>query len=97
VDLQLEPKWESVESLTRVHGDYYRYAAHLPYTPNAVNPSSFGTENDNYTGVWGGVEQRLVIKPSTDVKLTVGADFTRHFKTHQFNIDDRARPRLRGR
>ena len=96
VDLQLEPKWESVESLTRVHGDYYRYSAHLPYTPNAVDPASFGTENDNYTGFWGGIEQRLVVKPSADFKLTVGADFTRHFKTHQFNIDDRARPGYAG-
>ena len=96
VDLQLEPKWDSVESLTRVHGDYYRYSAHLPYTPNAVDPASFGTEKDNYTGFWGGVEQRLVLKPSADVKLTIGADFTRHFKTHQFNIDDRARPGYSG-
>ncbi|MEP7052541.1 MAG: TonB-dependent receptor [Pseudomonadota bacterium] len=96
VELQLEPKWESVESLTRVHGDYYRYSAHLPYTPNALDPASFGTENDNYTGFWAGVEQRLVIKPSADVKLTIGADFTRHFKTRQFNIDDRSRPGYTG-
>ncbi|MEO6603401.1 MAG: TonB-dependent receptor, partial [Polyangiaceae bacterium] len=92
MELQLEPKWENVESLTRVHLDYYHYTAHFPYTPNTVDPASFGIENDNYTGAWGGLEQRLIIKASTDVKLTVGGDFTRHFKTHQYNVDDRARP-----
>jgi outer membrane receptor protein involved in Fe transport len=96
IDVQLEPKWDTFESLTRAHFDQYRYVGHLPYTPNTVDPTSFGTEVDNFSGLWGGVEQRLVFKPASGVKLTVGADFTRHFKTHQYNIDDRARPGFAG-
>ncbi len=96
VDLQFEPKWETVESLTRAHFDQYHYEGNLPYVANAVDPSSFGAENDYFTGVWGGVEQRFVLKPAPNVKLLAGADFTRHFKTHQLNIDDRARPGYRG-
>jgi len=96
LDVQLEPKWDSVESLTRVHLDHYHYSANLPYAPNTVDPTSFGNEKDYFTGLWGGVEQRVVLKPSSGIKLTVGADFTRHFKTHQYNIDDRARPGYAG-
>ncbi|HEY3253943.1 MAG TPA: TonB-dependent receptor, partial [Polyangiaceae bacterium] len=91
VELQFEPKWETVESLTRAHFDQYHFAGSFPYTPNAVDPTSFGTENDSFTGLWGGVEQRFVFKPSPSVRLMLGADYTRHFKTHQFNIDDRER------
>jgi len=91
VDVQFEPKWDTVESLTRAHFDQYHYAGSFPYTPNAVDPASYGTENDSFTGLWGGVEQRFVLRPSANVKLTAGADFTRHFKTRQFNVDDRAR------
>lgn len=96
VDLQFEPTWENFESLTRVHFDQYHYTNNLPYTPNSVDPASFGTENDSYTGLWGGVEQRLVFKLWPGVKLTAGADFTKHFKTHQYNVDDRARPGYTG-
>jgi len=92
VEVQFEPKWETVESLTRAHFDQYRYTGYLPYASNAIDPSSFGTENDNFSGLWGGVEQRFVFKPSANVKLLLGADFTRHFRTHQHNVDDRARP-----
>jgi hypothetical protein len=92
VDVQFEPTWDNFESLTRVHFDQYHYSNNLSYTPNAVDPTSFGVENDSYTGLWGGVEQRLVFKLWPGVKLTAGADFTQHFKTHQYNIDDRARP-----
>ena len=72
------------------------YLCNLPYTANTVDPASFGSENDSFSGLWGGVEQRFVLRPSTNVKLTAGADFTRHFRTHQFNIDDRARPGYSG-
>ena len=96
VDVQFEPKWEMVESLTRAHFDQYHYSANLAYTANTVDPTSFGSENDSFSGLWGGVEQRFVLRPSTNVKLTAGADFTRHFRTHQFNIDDRARPGYTG-
>jgi outer membrane receptor protein involved in Fe transport len=92
IDLQLEPKWEHVESLTRVHFDYYRYANNMPYSPNALDPESFGAERDQFTGLWGGIEQRVVLKPSAGVRLTAGADFTRHFETRQYNVDDRDRP-----
>lgn len=96
IDVQLEPRWDKVESLTRAHFDFYRYDGVLPYPANMVDPTSFGAENDRFTGLWGGVEQRLVFRPGGGVKVTVGADFTRHFKTHQRNIDDRARPGFMG-
>jgi outer membrane receptor protein involved in Fe transport len=97
VDVQFEPKWDSVESLTRAHFDTYSYANNLSYAPNsAATPDSFGVENDAYTGVWGGVEERLTIKLPPAVKFTVGGDFTQHFTTHQYNIDDRARPGYAG-
>lgn len=92
VDLQFEPVWSTVEWLTRVHFDTYKYRSNLPYAPNAVDPESFGVENDEYTGIWAGIEERVVLKLSPAVKLTAGADLTQHFKTHQYNIDDRARP-----
>jgi outer membrane receptor protein involved in Fe transport len=96
VDLEFEPAWEHIESLTRVHFDYYHYANNLPYLPNNIDPSSYGVENDEYTGVWGGVEERLTIKPAAGLKLTAGADFTQHFTTRQHNIDDRGRPDYTG-
>lgn len=94
VDVVLEPKWQYVESLTRAHFDMYRYAGDLAYPSNGVD--SFGTERDRFTGLWGGAEQRFIFKPASSVKLTAGADFTRHFKTHQYNTDDRARPGYAG-
>ncbi|MFZ5894584.1 MAG: TonB-dependent receptor domain-containing protein [Myxococcota bacterium] len=92
IELEFEPSWEHVESLTRVHFDYYHYANNLPYLPNNLDPASYGVENDEYTGVWGGVEERITIKPTAGLKLTAGADFTQHFTTRQHNIDDRGRP-----
>jgi outer membrane receptor protein involved in Fe transport len=96
VDVQLEPVWENIESLTRVHLDTSHYFGNLPYSPNAVDPTSFGVENDEYTGIWGGIEQRFIVKLPPAFKFTAGADFTQHFKTHQYNIDDRARPGYTG-
>lgn len=96
VDLQFEPVWDNVESLTRVHFDTSRYSNHLPYLPNDLDPTSFGVENDQYTGIWAGIEQRLVIKLPPAFKFTAGADFTQHFKTRQYNVDDRARPGYTG-
>jgi outer membrane receptor protein involved in Fe transport len=90
-ELEFEPVWTNFESLTRVSLDSYHYSAVLPYAPNAIDPESFGNENDEYTGLWGSAEQRLVFKLPPGFKLTLGGAYTRHFKTHQYNIDDRAR------
>jgi outer membrane receptor protein involved in Fe transport len=96
VDLQFEPVFENFESLTRVHFDSYHHTSTLPYAPNAADPTSFGLEEGEYTGLWGGVEQRVIVKLPPALELTFGADLTRHFKTHQRNIDDRARPGYTG-
>jgi outer membrane receptor protein involved in Fe transport len=89
VDVQFEPVWENVESLTRVHFDTYHYSNNLPYAPNTVDPESFGPEHDTFLGLWGGLEQRLIFKLPPAYKLTVGADLTDNFKTHQRSTDDR--------
>ncbi|MES1175430.1 MAG: TonB-dependent receptor [Myxococcales bacterium] len=96
VDVQFEPVWENVESLTRVHFDTYHYTNNLPYAPNTVDPESFGPEHDTYLGLWGGLEQRLIFKLPPAFKLTVGADLTDNFKTHQRSYDDRVLPGYMG-
>ncbi|MGC4089400.1 MAG: TonB-dependent receptor [Polyangiaceae bacterium] len=96
IDVEFEPTWEHVESLTRVHFDTYHYSNNLPYFTNDIDPTSYGVENDEYTGVWGGIEERLTIKPTAGLKIVAGADFTQHFTTRQYNVDDRARPGYTG-
>lgn len=90
VDIQFEPAWDNFESLTRLHLDQYHFTGSVPYASDPAN-AYFGTEVDSFTGLWGGLEQRLVFKLPPSVKLTVGADYTQHFKTRQYNVDDRAR------
>ena len=38
VELQFEPKWETIESLTRAHFDQYHYSGNLPYAPKRRRP-----------------------------------------------------------
>lgn len=93
VEAQFEPKIsETVESLTRAYFDYYRYDNALPFTPNAIDNTQFGPENDTYTGQWGGLEQRFVVKPVQSLRLTGGATFIQHFMAKQFGEDDANRP-----
>jgi outer membrane receptor protein involved in Fe transport len=96
VDVQLQPTWDNIESLTRVYVDSYHYSNNLPYPSNTVDPTSFGPEHDTYTGIWGGVEQRLIFKLPPAFKFTAGAELIDHFKTHERSVDDRALPGYMG-
>ncbi len=96
VDAQYEPHVSSTfESLTRLYLDYYHFDSAAAYLSDTAS-GSFGNEDDTFKGIWGGIEQRWVYKPSSRVRLTGGGDFTQHFTARQVGADDRDRPGYAG-
>lgn len=82
VELRFEPKLgQTVESLTRVHGNIYRFYG----TYGAEPPTGLSTEY--FIGRWLGGEQRFVIKPTDSLKLTVGAEVIGHLHARQTSAD----------
>lgn len=79
VEAKVEPKiGDSIESMTRVHGNYYAYRGRFAHTP-----ADGGLERNPYDGAWVGAEQRLVFKPARIVRVTGGGEGQYHFLAHQ--------------
>ncbi len=83
LELRYEPKLgPDVDALTRVHLDYYGFRG--VYGRAAADG---GQETDDFTGIWGGLEQRFVVRPSSALRLTIGGELQRHVRTHQQGVD----------
>jgi outer membrane receptor protein involved in Fe transport len=81
--MMIEGKYEpqissNVQSLTRVHYNYYNFLAFFAYPPEDA-----GVEKQVYDGSWGGLEQRFVFSPSSAFRLTVGGEGQLHFRARQ--------------
>jgi outer membrane receptor protein involved in Fe transport len=86
VEAKVEPKInEQFESLTRAHANVYAYRSAFPRAP-----SDGGVEHDTFDGQWFGVEQRLVWKPVSTLRLTVGGEFQDHIKAHETSADEKS-------
>jgi outer membrane receptor protein involved in Fe transport len=78
-ELRLElPIGGFMTSLTRVHGNYYRY-----YGEFARSPADEGVESNPYDSFWAGAEQRFVISPGRALSLSVGAEGQLHPNARQ--------------
>ncbi len=85
LEIKFQPKvGETIESLTRAHGNYYGYRSSF-----ARAPADGGMERNTYDGIWVGVEQRGVWKPTTIVRLTAGAEAQNHLKAHEVGFDEK--------
>jgi outer membrane receptor protein involved in Fe transport len=84
VEARFEPQvTKELQLLSRAHGNIYTFDGDLPF-PVADG----GVSHDEYRGLWGGFEQRLVISPTERMRFTLGAEVIRHFKTEQSGEDD---------
>ena len=84
VEAKVEPKIsDQIESLTRVHGNYYGYRGRFAHLPE-----DGGLEDLTFDGQWIGGEQRFVYKPIDILRITVGGEVQRHFKVHTWDSGD---------
>ncbi len=83
LEVRYEPKiTDSLQSLSRVHANYYGYRATFAHLP----PS--GIEEDKYDGGWVGAEQRFIYSPWPRLRLTGGGEVQDHFAVHQTVADE---------
>jgi outer membrane receptor protein involved in Fe transport len=79
-EAKLEPKIsDTIASTTRAHINYYGYDGYF-----ASVPELGGLSHDTYDGIWGGLEERVVLTPVREVRLTVGGELQNHFKADQY-------------
>lgn len=84
VEVRAEPTLsDSLQSLTRLHLNHYRYDGFFPREPAAG-----GLEEDRFRGSWAGLEQRFVYDASENVQVTLGAEGQHHFEVNQFARDE---------
>jgi outer membrane receptor protein involved in Fe transport len=78
-ELRLElPIGDHMTSLTRVHGNYYRYRGEF-----ARSPAEEGVESNPYDSFWAGAEQRFVVTAGSALSLSVGAEGQLHPSARQ--------------
>ena len=83
-EARFEPKLgDAVESLTRVHWNYYTYEGYFASTPDQG-----GLQQQDYTGMWVGAEQRVVLSPAKPLRITVGGEFQDHLLAKQLTDDE---------
>ncbi len=74
VEARAEPKiGQFVTSLTRLHANLYTYRGFFARAADAG-----GVEYNKYDSVWGGVEQRFVLAPSSAFTASVGGELQTH-------------------
>jgi len=79
LELRFEPELSrSVQLLSRAHVNYYTFRGHYP-RPDANG----GVERDRFDGSWAGLEERLVLTPGGNVRLTLGGELQSHYLVHQ--------------
>jgi len=84
VEVRAEPKLsDSIQSLTRVHGNLYRFRGDY-----ARPPADGGVGFDRFRGAWIGLEQRLILTPMSSLRVTVGGEGQFHFQVEQTVSDE---------
>jgi len=84
VELRAEPRVSSsVQLLSRLHGNVYRFRGSY-----ARAEADGGVEIDEYRGSWVGFEQRVILTPLEELRLTLGGEGQVHFQVEQTARDD---------
>ncbi|MBX3231715.1 MAG: TonB-dependent receptor [Labilithrix sp.] len=79
VEAKFEPKiTDWLSSVTRAHANVYFYRSEAPFTPDTG-----GLSTSEFDGFWVGAEQRFVVSPVKQLRLTGGGEFQLHPLTHQ--------------
>ena len=84
VEATAEPKLSRQVSLySRAHFNHYRFLGEY-----ARSPADGGLERDTYHGSWLGLEQRVVLAPTAQYRITAGAEGQLHYQVEQRAADD---------
>jgi outer membrane receptor protein involved in Fe transport len=84
VELRAEPAVsDTVSVLSRLHWNHYTFRGAY-----ARDPLDGGVEVDTYRGSWLGLEQRVQLKPSSRLRLTLGGEGQLHYQVEQAGYDD---------
>jgi outer membrane receptor protein involved in Fe transport len=79
LEAKVEPKVGTIlTSTTRAHANYYGYRSHIPH-----DPANGGLERNAYDGAWVGAEQRFLLTPIDELRLTGGGEFQYHALVHE--------------
>jgi outer membrane receptor protein involved in Fe transport len=79
IEAKFEPKiGDKVQSITRAHLNYYQYDGNFAYPLE-----SGGVTHNGFKGSWFGIEERLVLTPIKEVRVTVGGEVQEHFLANQ--------------
>ncbi len=79
VELRFEPTLSrALQILTRAHANLYDFDDFLAYTPE-----NGGNATEAFRGRWVGFEQRVVLTPVSQVRVTAGGEVQRHFEAKQ--------------
>jgi outer membrane receptor protein involved in Fe transport len=93
LELRYEPRVSPrVQLLGRAYANYAYYHSVFWYDAEAdVNGMTVAFEQpfrETFTGAWAGGELRLVATPAPGLRLSVGAEVTRHFQVEMLNDQD---------
>lgn len=84
VEARFEPKLSSaVQLASRAHANLYNFTAGLPY-----DAADGGLDRQEYRGRWVGVEQRVLLTPSENVRVIAGGEAQRHFSASMIGKDE---------
>jgi len=84
VEVSAEPQLsKALSTFTRAHWNHYRFDGYY-----ARDPVDGGVEKDTFRGSWVGLEQRVVLSPTSDLRLTAGAEGQLHYQVDQRAFDD---------
>jgi outer membrane receptor for ferrienterochelin and colicin len=76
VETRFEPKVsDSVELMSRAHVNLYNF--------RGIYPLDNGLERDTFNGTWVGVEQRVVLAASRNLRFTLGGEAQFHTEVHE--------------
>ncbi len=88
----VEAKWEpkitaTLQSLTRAHASFYGYDGYF-----ASIPELGGLSHETFSGLWAGLEERVVFTPGKALRVTAGGELQDHFKADQFGASEYPAP-----
>ena len=77
VEAKFEPKiGENLQSITRAHANFYGYDGYF-----ASVPELGGLSHQTYSGIWAGLEERIVFTPFPALRITAGGEPRRSRRT----------------
>jgi outer membrane receptor for ferrienterochelin and colicin len=79
LELRFEPRVGKVlQLMSRAHVNLYNFDDFLAYTPEAG-----GNASEGFRGRWVGIEQRAVLTPWPQLRITAGGEVQRHWQALQ--------------